>query len=507
MLQVEDYEEMRRAYFRDGLSIREIAKKLHHGRPAVRKALAEAEPRPYTLETARSSPVLGPYKKRIDELLEESKKEGRKQRYTGHTIFKMLEKGGYPGSEVTVRRYVGQQRRAKKVRQAYLPLEFDPGQDAQVDWCEAVVEIAGERVTVQVFVMRLNHSKARFCMAFPFQKQEAFFEGHIQAFHFFGGVPHRITYDNLKTAVYEILKGRNRREQRAFVGFRSHYLFDSYYCTPGQGHEKGGVESDVGFAQRNFLSPVPKVASFAELNAQLLQACLDNAARHVWGAEQTVAERWQAEKALLLPVPGTDYKACTTHTVKPNPYSQVVFDTNRYSVPTHHKADWLVLRAYPFRIEILAQDDVIACHARCLGREQSILDPLHYLELLAQRPGAFEHAIPMRRWRAQWPEVYERLLQRLQAAWPDGRGLREFLAILKLHLDHPADQVEQAIRAALELGAVHLDGIELCLRQLAASQETPVVLDLSGHPQLQAIGSQPVNLRQYDSLLTAAGGR
>jgi transposase len=507
MLQVENYEEIRRAFFCEGLSIRAIAKKFGHGRHVVRKALAASAPQPYTLEMARSSPVLGPYKERIDKLLAESDRQPRKQRYTGHTIFEELKKGGYSGSEVTVRRYVGQQRRARRVRQAYLPLEFDPGQDAQVDWGEAVIEMNGERVTVQLFMMRLNHSKARFCMAFPFQKQEAFLQGHIEAFRFFGGVPHRITYDNLKTAVYKILTGHTRREQQAFTAFRSHYLCDSYYCTQGQPHQKGGIENDVGFAQRNFLAPMPKVASFAELNAQIRTACLDNAQRSLRGEKETVAEKWQAEKTHLLPLPPTDYQACTTHTIKPNPYSQVVFETNRYSVPTNHIDDSLVLRAYPFRIEILAQDEIIASHVRCLGREQDILDPLHYLTLLVQRPGAFEHAIPMRRWRAQWSEVYEVLLRRLQATWPDGRGLREFLAILKLHLDHPADQVEEAIRAALELGAVHLDGVELCLRQLTAPQPTPVVLDLSGHPHLQNIGSQPVNLRQYDSLLASASGR
>lgn len=166
-----------------------------------------------------------------------------------------------------------------------------------------------------------------------------------------------------------------------------------------------------------------------------------------------------------------------------------------------------MLRAYVFRVEILALEAVIAHHPRCLGREQDILDPLHYLKLLAQRPGAFEHAIPLRRWRAQWPAVYERLLQQLRANWPDGRGLREFLAILKLHLAHPADLVEQAIQAALALGAGHLDGVELCLRQLAAPQAQPAALDLSAYPGLQGIGAQPVNLRQYDALLAAAHGR
>ena len=143
MLQVEDYEEMRRAYFCDKMSIREIATQLHHGRNVVRKALADAEPRPYTFETVRAAPVLGPFKKRIDELLVESAKQPRKQRYTAHTIYKMLKKEDYPGSEVMVRRYVGRQRRAMQTRQAYLPLEFDPGRDAQVDWGEAMVEMAG----------------------------------------------------------------------------------------------------------------------------------------------------------------------------------------------------------------------------------------------------------------------------------------------------------------------------------------------------------------------------
>lgn len=252
---------------------------------------------------------------------------------------------------------------------------------------------------------------------------------------------------------------------------------------------------------------MPQVGSFAELNAYLWQACLENAQRRVRGAEQTVAEPWEAEKARLLPRPTSDYQACTTHAVKANPYSQVVFETNRYSVPTEHVGAARVLRAYVFRVEILALNAVIATHVRCLGREQDILDPRHYLQLLAQRPGAFEHAIPLRRWRAQWPAVYERLLQQLRALWPAGRGLREFLAILKLHRDHPAELVEQAIQAALALGAAHLDGIELCLRQLEGPQEQPVALDMSGYPGLQGIGAQPVDLRQYDQLLALANAR
>ena len=154
-------------------------------------------------------------------------------------------------------------------------------------------------------------------MAFPIQKQEAFLEGHIQAFHYFGGVPRRITYDNLKTAVFRILKGHNRQEQEAFVAFRSYYLFDSHYCNVRQAHEKGGVESDVGYACRNFMAPMPRVASFAALNDHLRQVCQQDTRRRSRGEKQTVAELWQAEKGRLLPLPPVDYPACATRAVTP----------------------------------------------------------------------------------------------------------------------------------------------------------------------------------------------
>lgn len=504
MRTVDDYEAIRRAYFLDGWSIREIAQKLHHSRRLIRKAIAQAEPDRYRLTQPRSAPVLAPYKPKIEELLDESDRLPRKQRYTAHKIYQLLQKAGYQGSEGGVHNYVCQRRKIRKKRPAYLPLEFDPGQDAQVDWAEALVDMAGKRIKVELFILRLNYSRARFVMAFPFQKQEAFFEGHIQAFHFFEGVPRRIAYDNLKTAVFRILEGHNRKEQEAFKAFRSHYLFESYYCNVGQGHEKGGVESDVGYAQRNFCSPIPQVADFAELNAQLRQACLDDLHRRIRGQQASVMELWQAEKPLLLPLRGPDYRACSTHVVKVNPYSQVVFETNRYSVPTAFVGRQLVLRAYPFRIEVLSLEDLIASHSRSYEREQDILDPLHYLGLLAQRPGAFEHALPLRQWRKNWPTDYERLLKELLARLPGGEGVREFIAILKLHQVYPAKQVAQAIHAALDLGAIHLDGIQMCLRESQPEQVSSHLQVRLPRPELAEIGCQPVDLEQYNRLL---GGR
>ena len=501
MIKVEDVEKIRRAYFLEELSLREIGRRLHHSRRVIRRAIESAEPGEYRLVQARPAPVLGPWKDKIDALWDESQKMPRKQRYTARKVYEELQKQGYAGSEVTVSRYVGQKRQASRAKQVFLPLAFDPGEDAQVDWGEATVEMAGERVVVQMFILRLNYSHARFVMAFPFQKQEAFFEGHIQAFHFFAAVPKRITYDNLKTAVFRILSGRNRTEQVAFVAFRSHYLFESRYCTPGQGHEKGGVESDVGFAQRNFMVPLPKVDSYEELNSFLRAACRQDQERRVRGGQETVAEKLATEQPLMLALPATDYKAYREHRATVNPYGLVPLDTNRYSVPGH-VGQAVRVRAYAFWVEILAGEAVIACHARCFGQEQDILEPLHYLAAMTQRPGAFEHALPMRRWRAEWPPIYETLLRELRQRWPDERGLREFLSILALHKEHPPERMAQAIQAALALGAVHLDGVQLCLHQLSNAQALPVALDLTGHDRLAGIGEQPVNLGQYDTLLS-----
>jgi len=501
MIQVEEIEAIRRAYFLEGMSIRAIARRYGHGREVIRRAIANPCPPGYTLRQARSKPRLGTYLARIDELMDESDRLPRKQRYTAKRVFQIIQDEGYQGSESTVRRYVGQQRQRRRPAQAFLPLTFDPGQDAQVDWGTAKVDFNDERIDAELFVMRLNYSKARFVMAFPFQKQEAFFAGHNEAFRFFEGVPRRITYDNLKTAVFKLLSGRNRQEQQTFTTFRSHYLFDSHYCTPGQAHEKGGVENDIGYAQRNFLSPIPRVSSFAELNTQLQAACRRDMQRRLRGQERLVFELWGQEKPLLLPLPPNDFPACVNRPVKVNPYSQVVFETNRYSVPTEYVDRQLVLRAYPFKVEILAFDRVVAHHPRCFGREQDVFDPLHYLGLLVQRPGAFAHATPLRRWRQKWPPVYERLLEAMTARWPEGRGLREFLAILQLHRHHAPDVLEEAVGDALALGAVHLDGVQLCLRQRLGSPISPTPLDLAQHPQLQGIGLQPVDVGQYDQLL------
>lgn len=501
MISVETREQIRRAYFIEHKSIRHIARELKCSRHTVDKAIASAEPARYTLSVPRPSPVLGPYKAFIDQCLAENARLPRKQRYTAHKIFVELVAQGYAGAESTVRSYVGQQRQAKRRPEVFIPLEFDPGGDAQVDWGEGQAIVGGERVTAQLFVMRLCYSRRLFIMAFPSQCQAAFFEGHVQAFRYFQGVPHRITYDNLATAVRRVLEGKTREEQRSFIAFRSHYLFESHFCTPGEGHEKGGVEHAVGFSRRNFLVPLPNVVSFEALNAHLLAQCLADDQRQVKGQPQTIGEAWRTEQPTLRPLPGRDFDCSVTRAVTLTPYSQVVFDTNRYSVPADQAERHLILKAYAFRIEILCRDQVIARHARCYGHDEDVFDPLHYLPLLEQRPGAFDYAKPIRRWRAGWPPSYEQLLARLRTHGADGRGLREFVRILRLHRTYAADLIEQAIERALVYGCLHAEGVELCVRQSLSPSRPLPPLDLTDQPHLAQVGVQPLDLSAYDQLL------
>jgi len=212
---------------------------------------------------------------------------------------------------------------------------------------------------------------------------------------------------------------------------------------------------------------------------------------------------WQEEQPALRPLPQHPYDCCRLVNVRLNRYSQIQVETNRYSVPTDASQSHMIAKLYPFTVEIYAanEPEPVAIHQRSYDRQQEIIDPLHYLPLIRQRPGAFDHAKPIRRWREQWPVVYEQLLAHLQQKWPDGRGIREFVQILYLHRDYPADQIETAITMALAHHCAHLDGVQLWLTQLQRPETTFPTLDLSHQPQLTDVGQQPVQTALYDSLV------
>lgn len=252
--------------------------------------------------------------------------------------------------------------------------------------------------------------------------------------------------------------------------------------------------------------PIPEATSFEDLNRQMLARAFKEDGRRVARERQTIGEAWEEERAHLLPLPPSDYECCHMTTVRITPYSQAQFETNRYSVPANRARRTMTLKAYPFYVEIWDETELLARHPRCYEREQDMFDPLHYLSLLEQKPGAFDFAKPIRRWREDWPPSYDVMLRKLRETWPDGRGVRDFISILELHQQYPAQLVEQAIEQALAYGCVHFDGVSSCLRQLSEEASGPVsaqagTLEQSSRSDLEAVPSYLVDLSRYEQLL------
>ena len=248
------FEQMRREYEHGVGTIVGVARKFGVHRRMVRDAVKSALP-PERKRTPRESPKLGPVRDFIDAILESDRHEPRKQRHTARRIWARLRES-YPNHEVgesTVRRYVGRRKRELGLKHAevFIPQSYAWGDEAQVDWYESHARIGGELTKVQTLVVRSMAGGGAFHRGYPRATQQAFFEAQEKAFEFFGGVFRRMRYDNLPLAVSKILRGYQRRQTEAFVAFRSHWGFDSEFCNPARGNEKGGVESEVGYFRRN----------------------------------------------------------------------------------------------------------------------------------------------------------------------------------------------------------------------------------------------------------------
>ncbi len=496
MLKVDQREQIRRAYFIEGKSIRQIAREGHHDRGTVRKALRDAGPPHYTQSQPRARPRLGPFLHLIDQWLREDQARPPKQRHTARRVYhRLVAEHNFPGGESTVREYIRQHR--PKVPSLFIPLAYQPGQDAQLDFGEALVMMRGRPLQVQLLVVRLCFSKVPFLMAFPHQRQEALFEGHKEAFAFFGGVPRHIWYDHLSQAIRPSLAGRKPQEQEAFIAFRSHYLFASRFCTPGEAHEKGLVENLVGYARRNFLVPVPEVNSFQELNNFLRERCLAEAQRRLRGESATIGELWGQERPQLLPLPEHPFPCCRTVPVQPNRLSLVTFETNRYSVPVEQAHRSLFLRAFVDRVEITDGTHLVACHPRSYAREEDLLDPLHYLPLLKQRPAALDYAKPLQHW--PHPPVLDQYLAALRTRLPQRAATLQFLEVLALVRAYPLQEVAEAVARALAAGSLGAETVSYLLRhqgKAVLGRSTTVLREAPPCPAVQAR-----DLGQYDLLL------
>ena len=300
---MELFEEIRREHEFGVGTIQGVSRKLGVHRRMVRQALGDAVP-PARKSPERKKPQLEPVMGFIDGVLEADRKAPRKQRHTSHRIYERIrvEFPEHAVGESTVRRYVGQRKRAMGfIRQeTFVPQSYAWGQEAQIDWYEAVAELDGERQKLQVFCTRSMGSGGAFHRADPRATQQAFLEGHELGFRYFAGVFGLLRYDNLTSAVKKILRGYRREETERFIAFRSHWKFQAEFCTPGEGHGKGGVEGEAGYFRRNHRVPVPKARDLADLNAQLLAGCRADEGRKIGGRVQTVGEGMQIEHPNLL---------------------------------------------------------------------------------------------------------------------------------------------------------------------------------------------------------------
>jgi transposase len=506
MLDMKDKDRIRRMVLVDGKSVRAVARETGRSRNTVSKLLVDSAVPRYTLTKEKPSPVLGPYKELLDRWVAEDEKKPKKKRRTAKRMCAILhQEHGYRGAESTLRRYVGQARAAARQR-VYVLLDYQPGEAGQLDFGEGEVIVAGQLVKAQLFLMWLGYSGATFMKAYPAQTQEIFFDGHVSAFAFYGGVPRQVWYDNLKVAVARILQGRHRQEQEAFVSFRSHYLYEAHFCNPNAGWEKGGVEGRVGYGRRNWLVPLQEFPSWEALNDYLAEKCRLEWERRLEGRPETIGQRLAVEQESFLPLPATPFPCCKTVPVKPNHLSLVTFATNRYSVPVQHAHERLLLRAFVHRVEIVNDQQVVASHARCWARECDILDPRHYLPLLARRPRAFAQSKAIRQWQKQWPAAFERYWQVLQQKLPETESTRVFVQILKLTGHYAEAEVAQALELALQHQCYSYDGVRELLRRLTETAPPPR-LELAERPDLADIQVQPADLAQFNRLLPVGGGR
>lgn len=495
---MDEYVRVRRLRFVQGLTMRAISRETGFHRETIKKILILGAPPPYRRAEAPAQPKLGPFIGVIDAILKADRKARPKQRHTAKRIFDSLrEDHGYTGGYTQVREHVARVRGLKK--EAFVPLEFGPAQ-AQVDWGEAWVWVDGEERKVYLFVMTLPFSDARFVAAFPRPTLEFFLEGHERAFRFFGGVGRRIVYDNLKSAVTKVRRGRRRDLNPTFEEFAERYLFETAFCNVGQGHEKGHVENGVGWARRNLFTPQPRFSDWEDFNEQLAERCRRCWTNRLRGHERTVGERLEEERAALLPIPKNSTMG---RTPKPRIVSSIClvrFDTNDYSVPCRYAHHEVVVRADVGKVRIYRDDRRIALHTRCHEREKAVYEPRHYLALIERKPRALDYGAPMKR--LELDECFATLRRRLEDGQEHSEGTRAYIRVLRLLEKHSMARLRQSVRRTLDLGIDDYEAIRMFL--LSPTERPASILDLAGRAHLAAYRIAPPDLTAYAAV--AQGG-
>jgi len=491
---MELWSEVRRRVLTKELSQRAACKEYGFGWHTLKKILAHDEPPGYRQSQPREKRKLAPFLPIIHEILAADRQAPKKQRHTSKRIFERLrEEHGYLGGQTVVKDAVRAWKQSHQ--EVFLPLSHPPG-EAQVDFGEATIRLAGQETKVALFVMTLPYSGAIYLQAFPRECTETFLEGHRRAFAYFGGVPRRISYDNSAIAVIEVLKGRERKLTREFLRLQSHYLFQEHFCLVRRANEKGHVERLIGFARRNFLVPVPQIESLELLNQQLRQRCLTDLTERTRGKPAPKSELLLEDQAAFLPIPKQPFEARRLEEGTVNSESLVRFDTNDYSVPVQYGHRKLLVVATVEEVRLVYEDRLVARHRRCWDREQNFFEPVHYLALLERKPGGFDHARPLENW--QLPDCYDLLRRRLEAANSQD-GTRSFIRVLRLLEKFSLPELTEAVEYALDIDVIDADSIRTIIEHRA---DPPVKLfPLDGRPHLAHVRVETTDVTSYQALL------
>ena len=491
---------IRRWRLRDGMAIREIARRTGLSRNTVRKYLNDGVVDPHYPER-RSPSKLDDFADKLAGWLRTESRKGRKQRRNLRQIYADLATLGYTGSYDRVAAFARNWRQVQHEatqttgRGVFVPLAFAPGEAFQFDWSEDHAIIGGERIKLQIAQFKLSYSRAFLLRAYPLQTHEMLFDAHNHAFAVLGGVPRRGIYDNMKTAVDRIGKGKVRDVNLRFKVMVNHYVFDAEFCNAAAGWEKGQIEKNVQDSRHRIWQVAPAFDTLDDLNDWLEARCtaLWSTLPHPEQKDRHIAEIWAEERPLLMPAPAP-FDGFVEHTKRVSPTCLVHYDRNRYSVPATFANRPISLRVYADRLVMTAEGNIIAEHARCFDRRhtggKTIYDWRHYLAVLQRKPGALRNGAPF----LELPDGFRQLQARL-AKHPGGD--REMVEILALVLHHDEGAVLSAVELALESGIPSkLHVMNLLGRLIELPPPAPVAT-----PQDLMLDIEPeANVVRYDSL-------
>ena len=447
MLLMDMIAEIRRRHLISQESISSIARDLKLSRPTVRKH-CRTRSEPVYHRSKQPTPMLGAFENTLEAWLRTERLLPKRQRRTARRLFEGLQAEGYRGAYDSVQRYVQRWKAAKSgpaLTGAFVPLAFAPGEVCQFDWSHEHVELGGVMQIIKVAHFRLAFSRQMFVVAYPRETQEMVFDAHNRAFAFFGGVPLRMVYDNLKAVVETIFTGKERLFNRRFMVLANHYLFEPVACTPASGWEKGQVENQVGNIREWLFTPLARFASFEALNEWLATRCRELAARkHPIAPEQSIAACFITEQLALRRITAA-FEGYVEHMLRVSSTCLVVLDRNRYSVPAAFAGRAVSVRSTATEVRVVADGAVIAEHARRFGRDQLICDPWHYLPILERKPGALRNGVPFLDWDLPTSirQVRDRILKQ-------PKGDRAFVELLMMARDVGLEVLEVACELVLD---------------------------------------------------------